>query len=327
MIIPSTTLHRFNEDAYLREAVFESVRGLVLHFCETNGFAFLGRIKTLESTAEKIETGRFANWSALEDLVACTVIIPTLLEEDAVVSFCREHLIVDRTVRRGQASKPADSFRFDATRVWCRLRKPEGLDTGPGRSVYDIPFEVQVRTAFEHAWSVSTHKLAYKSNIVDWKRLRLAAQIKAAVEQLDTLIMAYEEAASHMPSGSWPEVERKRRIVRRVSHWIENGDLPSELAPKDYSRLADNLYSLLRCAGKEDDTKRALDRIESAISSASAEMIPRSISLFQYFFAVLVGSEFISLPLQHIFYCHITPELLILYPNLNVSVNSFDYES
>jgi hypothetical protein len=37
--------------------------------------------------------------------------------------------------------------------------------------------------------------LVYKSSEIDWKRLRLAAQIKANVEQLDTLILAFEQTS------------------------------------------------------------------------------------------------------------------------------------
>jgi hypothetical protein len=83
---------------------------------------------------------------------------------------------------RNDTRKPPDVFRFEATRFIGMLHRPAGTD--PKEPLFNLAFEVQVRSAFEHAWSVTTHELVYKSQSVDWKRMRLAAQLKAAVEQL-----------------------------------------------------------------------------------------------------------------------------------------------
>jgi ppGpp synthetase/RelA/SpoT-type nucleotidyltranferase len=60
---------------------------------------------------------------------------------------------------------------------------------------YQLLFEVQIKSAFDHAWSTATHDLTYKAQQIDWRRLRLAAQIKAIVEQLDVAILGFEKMA------------------------------------------------------------------------------------------------------------------------------------
>ena len=165
-------------------------------FCEIHGYAFSSRIKTIESLAEKIETGRFKNWSNLDDLFACTIIIPTLLHEEEVTKFCKDIFQIERTTKRGQNRKSPDTFTFDSTRIYAKLRRSEDINNSELLNIYHITFEIQIKSAFEHAWSVSNHDLVYKNDEIDWKKLRLAAQNKANVEQLDTLILAFDQMSN-----------------------------------------------------------------------------------------------------------------------------------
>ena len=48
----------------------------IMKFCANKGYAFLSRSKGIGSLIEKIETGRYASWSAIDDLYACTIVIP-----------------------------------------------------------------------------------------------------------------------------------------------------------------------------------------------------------------------------------------------------------
>jgi hypothetical protein len=102
------------------EAVASEVRATLYTFCEEKGFAFLSRIKSLDSLAEKIECGRYSTWWELDDLFACTVIIPTLNHELEVEEFCSSAFLLHSARRRGSPEKPFDVFRFDATRLYYR---------------------------------------------------------------------------------------------------------------------------------------------------------------------------------------------------------------
>lgn len=230
------------------EAVAREVRATLLTFCEEKGFAFLSRIKGLDLLAEKIECGRYSSWWDLDDLFACTVIIPTLNHEHDVEEFCKSVFLLHSARRRGSPEKAFDVFRFDATRLYCRLRSPMGEDT-LGVEKYRMLFEIQVKSAFDHAWSTATHDLTYKSDQIDWRRLRLAAQIKAIVEQLDVAILGFEKIAPLIAENP----DRRLRIKREIGDVFARGttekQIPEENAPRDFSRFVDNFGDMIRAAG------------------------------------------------------------------------------
>ena len=74
---------------------------------------------------------------------------------------------------RGKTIKDPRVFRFDATRFVGRVGQQAGVSSDSLLSL--VCFEVQIRAAFEHAWSVTTHKLSYKGPGIDWRRERLTA--------------------------------------------------------------------------------------------------------------------------------------------------------
>lgn len=317
MIYPSILDRQYQQYRQLIEEAAKRVKATMLNFCDNKGYALTSRIKTIESLAEKIETGRFKKWSDLDDLFACTVIIPSLSQEKEVIEFCCETFSVMKTVKRGQNKKAPDIFRFDSTRISARLKK---IDTNSDNllSIFDITFEIQIKSAFEHAWAVSTHDLVYKSSEIDWKRLRLAAQIKATVEQLDTLILAFDQASSIIQDCNSDEIHRKRKIAIATQKLLEEKKIPEELKPKDMTRFCDNLYSILVSAGKEEKIQEVIQCVNKIIHSTKSNRIPRSISLLQYFFAILVENQIVNFPLQNQkHYCHITEELITLYPIFN----------
>ncbi|TAF01431.1 MAG: hypothetical protein EAZ78_18425, partial [Oscillatoriales cyanobacterium] len=102
--------------------------------------------------------------------------------------------------------------------------------------------------------------------------------------------------------------------------------IPEELKPKDMTRFCDNLYGILARAGKEDKVQEVIKCITEKINSTPSKQIPRSISLLQYFLAILVEAKIIILPLDK-YYFHITSELLTLYPIFHNNVDwIFQYE-
>lgn len=316
-MVPAEIRRRFENCRPVVDRVASTVRDTVLTYCENNGFAYIGRIKKLESLAEKIETGRYNKWSELDDLFACAVIVPTLLYEPDVLEFLGDVFLRVEVKKRGSTRKPPDTFRFEATRFYGRLR-----DSGAASSTdprFGITFEVQVRSAFEHAWSVTTHAI-YKSSKVDWREKRLAAQLKAAVEQLDSLVMAYEESSKTIVEHNWPEFVVRQTIVNRLSALSSRGVLPAEVMPTDWSRFAENFSALIRSScsipqHKQDEfVVAAVERFEADIvDSASNGSVPLSLSLLQYGLGVLTRAGVLTEPLAR--FCPLlTSELLALYP-------------
>ena len=315
MIYPSILERKYNEYYPFLEETAKQVKSTLVNFCEVHGYAFTSRIKTIESLAEKIETGRFKSWSNLDDLFACTIIIPTLLHEKEVTKFCKDIFQIERITKRGQNPKSPDTFKFDSTRIYAKVRRSEDIDDSELLNIYDITFEIQIKSAFEHAWSVSTHDLVYKNDEIDWKKLRLAAQIKANVEQLDTLILAFEQMSTIITECDDSDLKIKRNLSTEINKLFESNKIPAELRPKDLNRFCDNLYRLVPLENKKDKITASIQLIEKEINTTPINKIPRSISLFQYFLAILIENEIIEFPIKE-YYFHITEEFESLYPNI-----------
>jgi ppGpp synthetase/RelA/SpoT-type nucleotidyltranferase len=326
MIYPSILDRKYKQYFPFVERASNIVKSTLINYCEVKGYAFTSRIKTVESLAEKIETGRFKEWANLDDLFACTVIVPTLSHEDEVIDFCKKTFDSRRTVKRGQNKKAPDSFKFDATRIYARLKKSADTSYENSLNIYDIVFEIQIKSAFEHAWSVSTHDLVYKSSEIDWRRLRLSAQIKATVEQLDTLILAFEQTSLIIKENDYSEIKIKHKLASRINELFKTRKLPDELQPKDMTRFCDNLYRLINARhNKEIREIEVIEQIVQEIQATSPNRIPLSISLLQYFFAILIQKRIICLPIQN-YSCHITEELRTLYPDIQINSDSiFQY--
>jgi len=325
MIIPVRILNKYKSVEPYLEPLRIRVRDTLLVICEREGFALVSRVKSLASVSEKVETGRYAAWSEIDDLVAFTVVVPRLSDEPGVLNSLRNSF-KEVTVRaRGSTLKAPDVFRFDSTRFIGRLDSQNAEVTGP---LFDVPFEVQIRSAFEHAWSVTTHALTYKTADVSWSKLRLTAQLKAAVEQLDTLVAAFEDAAKYITPSDWPEIEAKAGLREFFATQVKTGGIPEELAPKDWSRFVDNVFAAVIASSKLKKPKDVGDLIQREVNAElqrlGRDRIPRSISLWQLTVAALVQSNTI----QTTFNKHwplITPELEELYPKLRQVNPRFDY--
>jgi hypothetical protein len=136
------------------------------------------------------------------------------------------------------------------------------------------------------------HSLVFKSSDIDWRKMRLAAQLKAAVETIDMLVLGFEQATSLVSSGAWPAVEDKLRLHDFFTERVRTGAIPSELAPKDWSRFVDNVYRLFMAfegrnpshAGSHKLAKLEdfLECVDAAINGYGVKTFPRSVSLFQF---------------------------------------------
>jgi hypothetical protein len=328
MIVPSEIQRRYDEIFPYLKILRDRVEGILLSYCRERGLAFLARTKTLESLAEKIESGRFSKWSDLDDLVARAIVIPTLSMEADVTSFLQKTFDQISLKLRGTTNKPPDAFRFDSTRFIGRLKKIEGIELAP--QLHGISFEIQIRSAFEHAWSSATHAI-YKSSKVNWKQLRLQAQLKAVVEQLDNLILSFETSAEQILEFQWLDTQLKALIIARFEQWVSDGIVPTEFRPKDWSRFADNLYSLLRASDSHPrDLKsfviEALTNLENKFKELGTKTFPRSLSLFQLSFAILCEANVVRTPL-HDFNPVITSELTELYPSIKAHTRQFQFNS
>ncbi|WP_406196418.1 hypothetical protein OG920_15415 [Streptomyces europaeiscabiei] len=253
-------------------------------YCDRAGYLFFDRIKKVESLSEKLEGGRIAKWSDIDDLYACTIVIPTASHEPGVIrklDACFERV----TMRsRGTAKKAPEVFRFDTTRYYARLSEGAATERAPG--IGQITFEVQIATAFEYAWSTVTHDLVYKGDRVDWKKQRLAAQLKAAVEQIEMIIGAFDQVSGAVPESEWPEIAAKDLIVERFQELIADGVITTNLTPVSWRRFADNVFALVASYTRDSSARPSasealLEEFATAWRQPTAPPCPESGSLFQ----------------------------------------------
>jgi ppGpp synthetase/RelA/SpoT-type nucleotidyltranferase len=286
MVVSPSIRQEFDKKIPYIKVLCQNVREIILNFCTINGFAFTDRIKTIDSLSEKIESGRFMKLSDIEDFYAVSIIIPNLNSEIQVLDFLKATFKKVELKKRGATPKSPDVFRFDNTRFIGKLKQ-----SGEESEISKINFEVQIKTVFEHAWGVSTHALVYKTDEIDWKLYRIAAQLKSSVEQLDLIVIGAKHLSSHITEHHWPEVKIKKFILNKTNEFLANPNVPDELKPKDSSRFSENLYAFLYSSVK--DSKKfsiilspLFIRANEFANNLGFEKFPRSISLVQYFIGI-----------------------------------------
>lgn len=293
MGIPQSIRDRYGRDQQALLSLHEYVRTTLTRWCSERGYALDGRVKTLESVAEKLETGRYRKWSELDDLVAFTIVVPTTAHEEKVgvklAAVFQEVLVRGR----GTTRKAPEVFRFDATRWYGHVRRDRELPLET-RATQAI-FEVQIKTAFENAWSAVTHDLVYKGQAPGWRQKRLAAQLKAMVEQIDFLLNQFESAAEGIQASSDPASDSQTLIATTFKELIGDGTLSDSLLPDSWQRFAECVFELARRPVRND--REAADKV-SELCEGFTQAVRRgdlqpagSGSLFQCVVAYLVGEN------------------------------------
>ena len=275
------------------ERIKQKAEHAIRALCEDYGYAYAGRLKEDQSLAEKLETGRVRRLDDLEDLFGCAIIIPNLAHEAAVLDRLGKMFSTMYVKSRGKTHKNPDIFRFEATRFIGRLRIADPEDGRLG----SVSFEVQVRTAFEHAWSVATHSPAYKPDRPDWKLERLAAQMKALVEQLDSLALAYGQSADVLIQHPCVRTECEARVFDQYRALTVDGLIPGEIQPAKWGLFSRNIVALADAAdwgGRmylEDKIERLLAAVSDELRRIGKSGYPLSLSLYQFTLGLLVQSK------------------------------------
>lgn len=213
----------------------------ILSLNKKSEWHYISRIKTIESFAMKIETGRFNKSEIFEDFFASTIVVQNLSEVNSAVNFISNFFNVKfkRPYSHKVTHKESSSFPFDDLRLYVTLK-----DVGTGQlapNIYDLIFELQIKTFLQHAWGIATHDLIYKSDKINWGKERVAYQVKAALEHAEVSISGVEELSKvNELSKENKEVKKINQMINLLAkHWDE-ADLPT-----DRRRLAQNIISLL----------------------------------------------------------------------------------
>lgn len=222
-------------------AVLQAAVDNLLGSKKDSSWHYESRVKSLVSFALKLETGRVAEPSNMEDLFACTIVVPTyssvanarrLVEDSFVVHYTRPET-------KGITRKRPTSFDFDDLRLYVTWRPDPAL---PPRAFDGVTFEVQIKTFLQHAWSVATHDLVYKAGNFSWPRERVAFEVKAILEHAEVCIAQVSDlAGSEVLNLTTDEFSRNQAVLEFLErNWPTQDDLP-----EDRVRLARTVGDLI----------------------------------------------------------------------------------
>lgn len=202
---------------------------------------YISRIKSIESFALKIETARFIKPTLLEDFFACTIVVENTSLIKKAQSILRKHfqIIETRPSDINLTKKESSSFIFDDLRLYVKLKPTNAREKGP---INDIKFEIQIKTFLQHAWSIATHDLIYKSDLISWTKQRVSYQVKAMLENAEISI---EKASSVKKLPGLPFDNPKIKFQNEIKEFILK-NFEEDKLPKDLVRLINNLEHLLK---------------------------------------------------------------------------------
>ncbi|MBU0663408.1 MAG: hypothetical protein KJ990_02575 [Proteobacteria bacterium] len=262
-------------------ALKAEVGHLLVESCEKNDWFFEHRLKSEESYALKLSTGRY-NDTEIDDFYACTIVVPNLrYVADAVELISECYDVFDKKPGETIKSRPTD-FSFNSIRMNGRLKK------GVTENYLDsCVFEVQVKTLLEHACNKATHDFAYKGGTVSWSKERLAAQIKAVLDNVDLSILEMESlSSSRFLDQKNESYEKMGLIVQFIRN--EWGSESESIIPYDLKRLAEVTANVLSAINL--DLNNLMDAVKKETSLGRGKHTKNQ-SIYSIFLQSLINQE------------------------------------
>ena len=147
-----------------------------------------------------------------------------------------------RPKSRRTTTTMADQFPFDDTRLYV-CWSPASLVPRP--QYIDLIFEIQLRTFLQHAWNIATHDVVYKTETLKWSKERLAAQVRASLEQAEVTLHEIDKLAK---SAVLRRSDSRTRQITRVTNLLVKVWEHQQL-PTDIKRMSTNVLTLIESLG------------------------------------------------------------------------------
>src|SRR5215213_854291 len=212
MKIPRSVRDVYLEQLEKYQKLKEIVDALVVPLKDAR-WHYESRVKSEEGYALKLETGR-AEVDKFEDFFACTLVVENQARIKSAKNLVLSHFTLKyrRPKYDDFTHKSSESFPFDDLRLYVQYKDDPTL---PPTGVDGLLFEFQIKTFLQHAWSIATHDLTYKSDTISWAKARIAFQIKAMLEHAEVSIETAESLALT------PDLAKSDSSTKSVSEAIE----------------------------------------------------------------------------------------------------------
>ena len=162
------------------------------------------RVKSFDSILSKIEKkkNKYVNpFDEITDIIGIRIVTYYREDVDAIIKILFKHFEIDykNSVNKLVNMDP-DRMGYLSVHYVCKLKK-DNLSTSELRLAdLGIRFEIQIRTALQHAWAAIDHKLRYKTLVkipkkIERKLFRISALLEVADSEFSRIkdeIMAIE---------------------------------------------------------------------------------------------------------------------------------------
>jgi hypothetical protein len=186
-----------------------------------------------------------------------------------------------RPANNERTHKASSAFPFDDLRLYANIPDNPAL---PPTDLVGVLFEVQIKTFLQHAWSIATHDLLYKTDDANWSKERIAYQIKAMLEHAEISIQEAELLAA---STSLAKEDRLTTTIKKGIALVKAQWTADEL-PEDVRRLASNITVLLY------GLQINIERLEIILNEGKAQRAgahPTNLSPYSTVVQYLLGAE------------------------------------
>ena len=254
-------------------------------FASREGFLYESRVKSFESYVEKLQTGRPED-GRLADLLACSIVVTIPDDvEPCIAALPKGVRVVERRGPETRKKEP-DIFRFDDVILHCEFA-PSGTTTAADPLI----FELQVRTLLQYAWAKATHRLTYKAELVDWRRYRLASQLRAAAEQADLLYGNFVQMAAAVGAGRSDRIDALIYIANRLEKWARDGLVPVDRRPLNLVRGTESIQEFCKAIGLRHE--QLCDEVEQYLA---ANGYPIALTVVQLFISIALVRRWGQIP-------------------------------
>lgn len=244
-----------------------------------NNFLYESRIKSEESFALKIETGR----DAFEDFFACRFIVTRKNDifkfKDDLIKIYNIEILESRPEELNKIKQFPQDFSFNELRLYVKYKQPSNTIT---KEFLEQPFEIQIMTLYSYVWSKTTHDLVYKGSDISWGKSRIAYQIKALLEQAQYAIDTIEKTdEAYFPKHNLYETQRN--IIEYL-----NKTWGQDLLPNDLNRLSSNISKLLEILNSNIKDLQKVVKLQIDTDNGN---VPKNITPYQYIIKAYINNK------------------------------------